>query len=104
MAHKDLQMRPMKIGIKSAARLMSQTGLTRIVRQRPILVVVERPLHHRSLLPKAAVRIVVSKWSSRQDTRKCTKRPSSKPAGKEWEGTLGSFSGTEATSTRTEVR
>ena len=82
MAHKDLQMRPMKMGVQSVARLMSQTGLTRTVRQRAILIVVGRPLHHRSLVPKAAVRTVVSKCSSRQDTRKCTKRPSSNPAGK----------------------
>ena len=38
--------------------------------------------HHQSLVPKAAVWTAVPKWSSRKDTRKCTKRPSSNPAGK----------------------
>ena len=41
-----------------------------------------RDIHHQSLVPKAAVRTAVPKWLSRQDTRKCTKRPSSNPAGK----------------------
>ena len=82
MAHNDLQVRPMKIGVQSVARPMSQTAPTRIVRQRPILVVVERPLHRRSLVPKAAVRAAVPKWSLRPDTRKCTRRPPSNPAGK----------------------
>ena len=59
MAHDDLQVRPMKIGVQSVARLMSQTGPTRIVCQRTILVVVGRPVHHRSLVPKAAVRTAV---------------------------------------------
>ena len=36
---------------------------------------------HRSLVPKAAVQAAVPKWSSRRDTRKCTKRPPSNPAG-----------------------
>ena len=82
MAHNDLQVRPMKIGVHSVACPMSPTGPTRVVRQQPILVVVGCPLHHRSLVPKAAVRTAVPKWSSRQDTRKCTRRPPSNPEGK----------------------
>ena len=66
-----------------------------------------RDIHHRSLVPKAAVRTAVPKWSSRQDTRKCTKRPQATPrarqASEKWEDTRGSFSGREATSSRTEV-
>ena len=46
------------------------------------LVVVGRPLHHRSLVPKSVVRTAVPKWSSRRDKRKCTKRPPSNPVGK----------------------
>ena len=82
MAHNDLQERPMKIGVQSVARPMSQTGPTRIVRQRPISVVVGCPLHRRSLVPTAAVRTAIPKWSLRQDTRNCTRRPPSNPAGK----------------------
>ena len=50
MAHNDvLQVRPMKIGIQSVISRMSETGLARIVRQRPIIIVVGCPLHHRSM-------------------------------------------------------
>ena len=80
MAHNNLQVRPTKIGIQSVASPMGKTDPTRIVCQRPILVVVGRPLHNRSLIPKAAVRTAVPKWSSRRDSRKCTKKLPSNPS------------------------
>ena len=80
MAHNDLEVRPTKIGAQSVASPIGQTGPTRIVRQRPM--VVGRPLHYQGLVPKAAVQTAVPKWSSRQDRRKCTKRPPSNRVGK----------------------
>ena len=44
MGHNDVvQVRPMKDGVRSLASPMSQTGLTRIVRQQPVLAVLEHP-------------------------------------------------------------
>ena len=55
MAHNDiLELRPMKIGVRSVASPMSQMGPAWIVLQQPIRVVVGCPLLSRSLAPKAA--------------------------------------------------
>ena len=107
MAHNDLQVRPMKIGIQSVASPMSQTGPTLIVRQRPILVLVGRPLHHQRLVLKAALGHQYQSGhrdgtqESVQKERQATQRANQ--ASEKWEDSGGSFFGTEATSTRTEV-
>ena len=68
------QVRPTKIGVQSVASPMGRTDRTWIVRQRPILVVVGRPLHHRtkSSSSDSIAKVVVAK---KKVYKKAAKQP-----------------------------
>ena len=106
MAHNDLQVRPMKIGVQSIASPTSSTGPTRTVRQRRILVVVGRPLSSGSSSESGSSDSsakVVAATGHKKVYKKTAKQPRGSQASEKWEDSHGSFIGTKATSTRAEV-
>ena len=113
MGHNDiLQVRPMKNGVRSLASRMSQTSLTQIVRQRPVLPIMEHTLLRQSLLPHASLQTakVVVVTGHKKVQKDFHPSPWASQSASTWEDGIcssgGSFmdiNSTEATSTRTEV-